>query len=437
MTSLSLNHFNQITKYLQALEDNPFLDELKAELENQKIQKLVYNFNNEYKQWIINLITSGIFSDRWIDCINKKFPEDSLLKYFSNYIQTKVDIGNIDRLKKFTTENFLNEISDNASLELGDIFKPSKLEYVTTTGIGDINALMDFKIIYNNLTIPTQIIESYTEDDDPIFYSDCIGKIIGCKYGDFPIKGYIKTKKSKKQKNFYNCGTFIVCLSKYKTANVKIFNNGQLQLTGVPSPNDGRTSMELVLNFLKSIPNSAIMKDSTPDTAGNYSIQNYNTVMINTYFNYNFNINREVLYEILLKRYKLCAVFDSEYPGVRIYYYYHEKTVNTSFESTCKCSTKCKGEGNGFGSNNCRKLSIAIFQSGKAIIAGGCSDIKPIQCAYDFINKILKQIVLEIKKNPAPVQEKKIKKKPRKIVYISKSKFINDDTYTKLLTIDV
>ena len=46
-------------------------------------------------------------------------------------------------------KNFLNEISENASLELGDIFKPSKLEYVTTTGIGDINALMDFKVIYN------------------------------------------------------------------------------------------------------------------------------------------------------------------------------------------------------------------------------------------------------------------------------------------------
>ena len=437
MTTITSNHWNQISKYLQALEDNPYLDELKAELNNQKLKKLTQGFNNDYKVWIQNLINNGIFSEKWIDTINKKFPDDSLMKYFTSYIETKVDLGNLDKLKKCTSDNILNEISDNASLEIGESFKPSELQYVTTTGVGEINAIMDFKTIYDGMNVPDNIVEDHNEDGDPIFYESCIGKIIGCKYGDFPIKGYMKQKKSKKQKNFYNCGTFIACLSKNKTANIKIFNNGQLQLTGVPSPEDGKISMNIILNFLKNIKGSAIMKDSTPDTIDNYSIQNYNTVMINTYFTYSFNINRDVLYEILLKRYKLNAVFDSEYPGVRVYYFYHEKTTHTSFESTCKCEKKCKGEGDGLGSNDCRKLSIAIFQSGKAIIAGGCNDIKPIQHAYDFINKILRQVVLEIKKTPPPILEKKIKKKPKKLIYLQKNKIVNDSNYHKLLALNI
>ncbi len=48
----------------------------------------------------------------------------------------------------------------------------------------------------------------------------------------------------------------------------------------------------------------------------------------------------------------------------------------------------CNGKGDGYSIKCCKRVTIAIFQSGKIIITGA-KEIKQTNDAYDFINKIL------------------------------------------------
>ena len=57
----------------------------------------------------------------------------------------------------------------------------------------------------------------------------------------------------------------------------------------------------------------------------------------------------------------------------------------------CECSTYCKGKGaqyDGNGENRCKKITIAIFQSGNIIITGSKS-MQQTYDAYDYINDLL------------------------------------------------
>ena len=74
------------------------------------------------------------------------------------------------------------------------------------------------------------------------------------------------------------------------------------------------------------------------------------------------------------------------YPGVNMKYFYNKEFKNNGI---CKCSEKCKGKGKGCGNGNCKRITIAIFNSGKIIITGG-RNFEQITESYNFINNILK-----------------------------------------------
>jgi len=163
-------------------------------------------------------------------------------------------------------------------------------------------------------------------------------------------------------------------------------------------------------------------------------IKNYSTVMINTCYDLCFNINREVLYDILIDRYNLITVFDTEgYPGVRIHYFYNDNTKMSDNEGQCVCPELCDGDGDGTEIGKCKRISIAIFQSGKVIIAGGCSNIEPIRNAYRFINEIIKDIQLEIEKEMTnQVVAPRVHRKRRQ-VKLTKIKLDSDNIENKQL----
>ena len=97
-----------------------------------------------------------------------------------------------------------------------------------------------------------------------------------------------------------------------------------------------------------------------------------------------------------------------------------------------KCEEKCNGKGSGEGKFNCRKISIAVFQSGKVIIAGGCKDAEPIYSVYNTFNKIVGTIANEITKiDDEHIQNKK--KHKEKKIFIDKQKITNIEMYKKLL----
>ena len=53
----------------------------------------------------------------------------------------------------------------------------------------------------------------------------------------------------------------------------------------------------------------------------------------------------------------------------------------------CVCKKKCIGKGDGLSMNNCKKITISTFQSGKVIVTGARSR-EQLNAAYNFINMI-------------------------------------------------
>jgi TATA-box binding protein (TBP) (component of TFIID and TFIIIB) len=99
------------------------------------------------------------------------------------------------------------------------------------------------------------------------------------------------------------------------------------------------------------------------------------------------------------------------YPGVNIKYFYN----NINEAGVCNCSSKCNGKGSGKGDGDCKKITIAVFNSGKIIITGGNS-FDQVLISYEFINSLLSDkikyeniITNDDIKNNNKVKDKEIK----------------------------
>ena len=428
------NYQFQLNKYLSLLEYNPYISELRDNFLEKKKGRILEAFDGDYSVWINKLMTQNVIDIEMIDFLNISFDRSQILRLFANHIKTNIELDNFTQAKKFFT---FNDTSIDTILSLKEIlekqipdlsFSPTKLKFVTTTALawlGPIDGTIDinFKDIYTHFVPYTNVLET---EDEVIYKDEFVGKIVGCKSGNGAIKGYFKKKTLG---DFYNCTTVNVVISPIKSANVKIFNNGKLQMTGIPKPADGILVTKYVTDMIKTLRlnNKKIIMDK------DYSLEltKYKTVMINTCYELGYCMNREVLYNIILKRYGLNTIYDSDgYPGVRIEYYYNTNNIGSPIEGRCCCDEKCKGKGTGDGANECRKISIAIFQSGSAIIAGGCTSSEPIFKAYAFINNIIKDILSEVAK--PDTESNKLKKKLRNTVYLDISRIVNIPVFEQM-----
>lgn len=431
---------NQISKYIDALKNNPFFAELKDDIENHNKKQITNYFNKNYAQWISKLIETGVLNDRWIEIIQRQCSTDILLTSFSKEIESNVPYGDIQSFNKYFTEKYISKEtgSDNIYPNLID-FEPSVLKLVTTTGVSYINSNIDFKYLYDKFEPPKKILESIENKTDCCIYDkSVINTVIGCKTGNLPVKGFFEKTN---QGNFCNCATLNVCIDRQKTANVKVSSNGRLQLTGVPNLTIGEKIVKIVCDLLCSIEDDPDTNKKVCNDKSLLKMQDYKTVMINTCYNLGvadkgYSLNREYLYNILLNRYNITAIYDSEgYPGVRVHYYYNPITVGTVNDGKCVCSPCCTGNISD-NKSTCSKISIAIFQSGSVIIAGGCQDIIPIQSAYNFVNNIFRTILNDVIKLTT---SKKIKKtKDTKVIHYIPSKNIsNYSLHQKLVSLNI
>ena len=431
------NYQFQLDKYLSLLESNPYIGELRDNFLEKKQNRLLEIFDNDYAIWIKKLMLQNIISGDMIDFLNITFERSQILRLFGKYVKENIELNNFKKAQEFFTFNddtatSILSLKYTLEKEIPDLaFTPTKLKFVTTTALAwlapcDETIDINFKDIYTNFVPYKNVLEI---EDEVIYKDEYIGKIVGCKTGGDAIKGYFKKKTLG---DFYNCTTVNVVISPIKSANVKIFNNGKLQMTGIPKPEDGILVSKYVTDMIKKMRKDnkkIIMNKDYP-----LNLAKYKTVMINTCYELGYCINREVLYNIIYKRYGLNTIYDSDgYPGVRIEYYYNTNNVGTIGEGRCGCCEKCKGKGTGDGKGECRKISIAIFQSGSAIIAGGCTNSEPIFKAYAFINNIIKEILSEIVK--PDTESNKLKKKLLNTVYLDISRIVNKSVFEKLRSI--
>jgi TATA-box binding protein (TBP) (component of TFIID and TFIIIB) len=200
-------------------------------------------------------------------------------------------------------------------------------------------------------------------------------------------KGVSTKKHSPKKRYFFNQMTIHLMLD--KIINMKLFNNGGIQMTGLKTHTQGRQAILRFIHQSSTYPLD-ILSTIFPSTT-TPEITDMKMVMINSDFDIGYAIDREALHRAIIQG-GLYSSFDTSiYPGVNIKYYYHpDKDENPCRDESwtpgvCQCDGMCTGKGtHGF----CKKITIAAFKSGKIIITGGQSD-NHIKTAYEFITKFI------------------------------------------------
>jgi TATA-box binding protein (TBP) (component of TFIID and TFIIIB) len=234
------------------------------------------------------------------------------------------------------------------------------LRISTMTLISGIDSNINLSKLYENL-----------ETNEHIRYIE---------YGKNPVKGESikkikKPRKKKEKKFFYNQITLHVF--KDKIVNVKIFNNGRIQMTGLKTKEQGIHIVEDLISHFKNIPQEkreTFLDNLCPQ------IRDSKIVLINSDFDAKFKIKREVLHRSIISMGYYSSYEPTIYPGVNIKYYFNDLSEN----GICKCEGQCNGKGN----QCCKKITIAVFNSGKIIITGGQS-YNHLNIAYHFIKGVI------------------------------------------------
>lgn len=217
----------------------------------------------------------------------------------------------------------------------------------------------------------------------PIWYPD-IGilkfehknMVLGASHKD------IFTNRKITSKSFYNQSTLVLRrkindIDGWKEVNVKLFANGGIQMTGVTSESFAREAIEWLLNIIKSLPESPFASDA--------SIDRFSVQLINTDYALNKFINQDALHKLLINEYNLFSMLEKTiYQGVNTKFFYNTKNPG---KGICECENFCKGQGSGEGEGECKRITMSIFRTGRIIITGA-RELKQIDHAYDYLNKV-------------------------------------------------
>lgn len=198
------------------------------------------------------------------------------------------------------------------------------------------------------------------------------------------VMGYshkdIFTNRKMTSKSFFNQSTIIVrkkiLNNSFKQVNIKLFANGGIQMTGVMSEEFALETIEWLLLLIKTLPQSPFTEHP--------QIERLSTQLINTDYTINKFINQEILHQILITEYNLFSMLEKTiYQGINTKFFYNSNNEN----GVCCCTNFCKGQGNGEGDGQCKRITISIFRTGRIIVTGA-RQINQIHIAYDFLNRI-------------------------------------------------
>lgn len=394
----NFNNFG-VEKYLKQLNNNPYIEELKADLKNEKNNYLKLYLNHK----ILNLLNQN--QEKVIINLNKENLEKISIELNSITENHEININLIvDKFKQITS-----------------ILKPTPLRISTMTACCNLGCEINTKYLYNVFSPPRKE-DLFNPIKSKKKYNPNLKElIIGCKAEDFDSKGYFEKQK---KSNFFNSAALNLLIYDNKCINIKVFNNGKLQMTGVPSEDYGKKAANIVINYLKNIPDG---KEKIVENKDKLNLVSYKTVLINSDYFCGTELKRENLNQILQDRYELSVNYESEnYPGVKLEYFWNKLYLNTENEGKCVCEKKCIGKGSGNGIGECKKITISSFQSGKVIVTGGRS-LEQLNDAYKFINNIFKESYDFIKKTNIN------NIKSNKNIFIKKSNITNFHIYNSLV----
>jgi TATA-box binding protein (TBP) (component of TFIID and TFIIIB) len=291
------------------------------------------------------------------------------------------------------------EMSDNI------FFSPYRISTITCNADIGNNINLNLSILFEYI----HIIEN-TEDIQGIIWAQYLKEEAEINKGFYPKKRRKSKKNILKKNRFDNQITIIFRINDKYLPNIKIFKNGNIQLTGIKNEKDTELIANHIICQIKDIyeVNKKIIVDYHDEYRLILEYQNFKIRMINTDFKIycdenlqeHFEIKRKEIHKIFISdRYKnKCSFQPGIYQGVKLEYFWnkHDDIKN----GICKCPNHCYGKGNGLTVGNCKKVTGALFESGSVLITGGIT-FEQVLDTYNYICKFLEENKNTIKK-PKP-----------------------------------
>jgi TATA-box binding protein (TBP) (component of TFIID and TFIIIB) len=197
------------------------------------------------------------------------------------------------------------------------------------------------------------------------------------------------TKRKVSKNSFFNQSTLVVRQPAptcgFKEVNIKLFENGGVQMTGIMSEEFARTTLNYIIQKISNLP-EPVFKDIVP------TIQKFQIQLVNSDYKINGIIHRDNLHSIITKVYRLFSTYETTiYQGVNTKYYFNKEFRNSGRErGWCHCDAPCPGSGDGSEKGKCKKITISAFQTGRIIITGARNK-EQLDEAYIFFNEILEK----------------------------------------------
>lgn len=250
---------------------------------------------------------------------------------------------------------------------------------------------IDLIQLFNNIQINLD-----DQNNNYIYTSRLENKITGTKL----IRGVYKKKKrtANCKRTFDNQISFVFKIDNGYYPNIKVFQNGNLHITGCRSIEDINKPLIVMINEIKRIYkeniNIVYKDDKTNVLVEDLIYGNIQVFMINTDFKIyknielteGFTIKRRVLHNILINNDNAIARFDpSTYPGVKIEYWWN-KTNDIRDASIHFDKRNVKSKSNII--DGIKKITIAVFESGSVLITGAVT-IDQVDEAYAYICNVI------------------------------------------------
>ena len=243
----------------------------------------------------------------------------------------------------------------------------------TMTQVSSLTTQVDLQKVFAHIPVGP---------DEPITYAihgydekGVSGKNKRKVLGDETVKG------KKRKRYFFNQVTLHIQLD--KTINMKVFNNGGIQMTGLKSTDQGERAINTFISRVQSL-DPSLQEEIFIDTV-QPACKSSRMVMINSDFDLGIQIDREILHRLIIESGHYSSYNRNIYPGVNIKYYYNPDRQSTGI---CNCHSNggaCDGKGK---ADACKKITVAVFMSGKIIITGG-QEMAQIHTAHEFICRFI------------------------------------------------
>jgi TATA-box binding protein (TBP) (component of TFIID and TFIIIB) len=232
--------------------------------------------------------------------------------------------------------------------------------------------------------------------------------------GVYPKKRRKSKKNTMKKNRFDNQVTVIYKFNDKYIPNVKIFKNGNIQLTGIKDIKDTEHIVNHIISDITEIYNNIDKNiiidaaDAVPDYVLDLKYQNFKIRMINTDFKVytdpefkkGFEIRRKEIHKLFIndEHNNKCSFQPGIYQGVKLEYFWNINNKNKN--GICSCPKYCYGKGTGQNIGECKKVTGALFESGSVLITGGIT-FEQVDETYKYICDFLEKHKESIKK-PQP-----------------------------------